>query len=183
MSFSMEIWYEISQRHLMPAGVVAMLIILGILSSISLILALYSVLLTSLLVSIALTFFNQLIIVIFFNNTIIYYITLCFFKSVGTGVSLSISNLSTLLFKLFKSLVRFLYSSTSNSSLSDFKLAKSVVLANLVPSPSFWYKRKAEKRPWNTSNTWLKLAQIEGIFFRINYRICGLRYWKHQTPW
>ena len=51
---------------------------------------------------------------------------------------------------------------------------------NLVPSASFRYKKKAEKRLWNTSNTWLKFAQIEGIFFRINYRIYGRQYWKHQ---
>ena len=29
-------------------------------------------------------------------------------------------------------------------------------------------KRKAKKRLWNTSNTWSKIGQIEGIFLRIN---------------
>ena len=38
-------------------------------------------------------------------------------------------------------------------------------LRNLVPGPSFRYKRKAKKRPWNTSNTQLKFAEIEDIFF------------------
>ena len=41
---------------------------------------------------------------------------------------------------------------------------------NLVPSASFRYKRKAKKRLWNTSNTWLKFAQIEGIFFQNKLR-------------
>ena len=41
---------------------------------------------------------------------------------------------------------------------------------NLVPSASFRYKRKTKKRPWNTSNTWLKFAQIEGIFFQNKLR-------------
>ena len=36
---------------------------------------------------------------------------------------------------------------------------------NLVSSASFRCKRKVKKRPWNTSNTWLKFAQIEVIFF------------------
>ena len=44
---------------------------------------------------------------------------------------------------------------------------------NLVPSASFCYKRKAKKRPWNTSNTWSKFVQIEGIFFRINTSVCS----------
>ena len=36
---------------------------------------------------------------------------------------------------------------------------------NLDPSACFLYKRKAKKRPWNTSNTLLKkFTQIEGIF-------------------
>ena len=42
------------------------------------------------------------------------------------------------------------------------------------------FRRKAQKRPWNTSNKRSKLAQIEGIFLKINYRIRGRRYWKHQ---
>ena len=40
--------------------------------------------------------------------------------------------------------------------------------------------RKAKKRPWNTSNAWLESAQIEGIFFRINYGIRTRRYWEHK---
>ena len=47
-----------------------------------------------------------------------------------------------------------------------------------------WYLRgnlfAIKKRPWNTPNMWLKLAQIEGTFFRINYRIHGSFNWKHQ---
>ena len=39
---------------------------------------------------------------------------------------------------------------------------------NLDPRASFRGKKKAKRRPWNTSNTWLKFTQIEGIFFRIN---------------
>ena len=38
----------------------------------------------------------------------------------------------------------------------------------LGPSAFFHHKMKAKKRPWNTSNTWLKLSQIKGMFFRIN---------------
>ena len=37
---------------------------------------------------------------------------------------------------------------------------------NLISSALFRFKRKAKKRPWNTSNTGLKRAQIERIFFR-----------------
>ena len=51
---------------------------------------------------------------------------------------------------------------------------------NLDPSASFRYKRKAKKRPWNTLITWSKFAQMEGIFFRINYEIRGRYYWKQQ---
>ena len=40
-----------------------------------------------------------------------------------------------------------------------------LVTCNLQP---FCYKRKAKKMPWNTSNTWSKFAQIEGIFLKIN---------------
>ena len=48
-----------------------------------------------------------------------------------------------------------------------------VYMCNLVPRTSFRYNRKAKKRPWNTSNTRFEFAQIEGIFFRINYGIRG----------
>ena len=51
---------------------------------------------------------------------------------------------------------------------------------NLVSNTSFRYKREAKKRPWKSSNMWLKFAQIEGIFFKINYGICGQRCWKHR---
>ena len=50
---------------------------------------------------------------------------------------------------------------------------------NLVPSASFCYNRKAKKKPWNTSNRWIKFGQIEEIFFRINYGIRKQRYWKY----
>ena len=40
----------------------------------------------------------------------------------------------------------------------------------------FCYKRKAKKRLWDALNTWLKFAQIEGIFFQINYGIHGRQY-------
>ena len=49
---------------------------------------------------------------------------------------------------------------------SSWKGELSFFVYNLVPSASFRYKRKAKKRPWNTSNTRLKFAQIEGIFFQ-----------------
>ena len=42
----------------------------------------------------------------------------------------------------------------------------------------FYYKRKAKQRPSNTSRKWLKFAQIQDIFFRINYRIRRRRCWK-----
>ena len=51
---------------------------------------------------------------------------------------------------------------------------------NLALSRSFCYKREANKRTWNTSSTWSKFAQIQGIFLRRNYGIRGRRYWKHQ---
>ena len=41
-------------------------------------------------------------------------------------------------------------------------------LNNLIPSVSFRYKRKMKKRPRNRSDTWLKFAEIEGIFSRIS---------------
>ena len=81
----------------------AKLIISGILSSISLMLALY----TS------------------FSRT-------SFLRTTGTGTKLSKSNLSTLLFKLFKTVRTFSNLSISNLSTSDFKLAKSTFLAILI---------------------------------------------------
>ena len=48
---------------------------------------------------------------------------------------------------------------------------------NLVPGASFRFiVRKAKKRPWNTLSTSLAFAQVEGIFFRINYGTRGRRY-------
>ena len=50
-------------------------------------------------------------------------------KSTGTGTSLSISNLSTLFFKLLKLLDTFFNLSIFTLSTSDFKLVKSVFQA------------------------------------------------------
>ena len=70
-----------------------------------------------------------------FLNFIIYtsFLTKLFFttslssvKSTETGTNLSISNLCTLLFKVFKPLDKHFNLSLSNLSTSDFKLAKSV---------------------------------------------------------
>lgn len=41
---------------------------------------------------------------------------------------------------------------------------------SFVPSAAFHFKRKTKKRPWNSSNTWLKFAQIENIIFRKKHR-------------
>ena len=51
-------------------------------------------------------------------------------KSRGTGTNLSRSNLSTLLFKLFKLVITFFNLSLSSLSTLDFELAKSTFLAN-----------------------------------------------------
>ena len=54
-------------------------------------------------------------------------------------------------------------------------------LSKPTSSPAHLFaKRKAKKRPCNTSNRWSKFAQIESIFLRINYGIRGRRYWEHQ---
>ena len=59
-----------------------------------------------------------------------------------------------------------------NNIISDVVLVSLLVTFNFVPSgsnlvliESFRNKRKVKKKPWNSSNTWLKFAQIEGIFF------------------
>ena len=49
------------------------------------------------------------------------------------------------------------------------------MLDNLVPDPSFLYKRNVKKRAWNNSITKLKFSQIESTFFRTNYKIRGRR--------
>ena len=80
--------------------------------------------------------------------------------------------------------VGWLFRSSSVMVLSNFfknlmqtkrEKFKLYLLGNL-----FAIKKRRKKRPWNTSNMWLKFAQIEGIFFRINYRIRGPFHWKHQ---
>ena len=43
-------------------------------------------------------------------------------------------------------------------------------ITNLVSNAPFHYKGKAKKRSWSTSNTWLKFARIEGIFFQNKLR-------------
>ena len=47
---------------------------------------------------------------------------------------------------------------------------------DLVPNALFCYRSKAKKKPWNTSNMGLKFAQIDCIFFRINYGKRGTQY-------
>ena len=47
---------------------------------------------------------------------------------------------------------------------------------------NFSLKRKLKKWPLNSPNTWLKFAQIEGIFFRINYEIRWGEYCKYLKP-
>ena len=60
-------------------------------------------------------------------------------KSTGTGTTLSISNLSSLLFKLLKLVGIFFSLSISNLSTSGFKLARSIVLAKDVVSTPVAY--------------------------------------------
>ena len=47
---------------------------------------------------------------------------------------------------------------------------------DLTPNALFCYGSKAKKIPWSTSNTELKFAQIDCIFFRINYGKRGNQY-------
>ena len=76
----------------------------------------------------------------------------------------------------------------NNNSIGSYHLSSDLVIStpsdvqpvyNLDPSAFFRYKRKAKKSLWNTSDMWLKFAQIEDIFFRINYGIRGRQYWKY----
>ena len=61
---------------------------------------------------------------------------LALIKSSGTDTDLSVSNLSTLPFKLFKPVGSFSNFAISNLSTSDFKFAKSTFLAKFdVPTP------------------------------------------------
>ena len=69
--------------------------------------------------------FNTSFLITFLSTT-----SLNFLNSTETVVNLSTSNLSTLLFKLFKTLGTFFNSSKSNSSTDVFQLAKLVFLAN-----------------------------------------------------
>ena len=73
--------------------------------------------------------FDISIIYIFFND-IIFTTSLGLLKSAGTGTNLSISNLSTILFKLLKLVRTFFSSSVSSLSTLDFKLTKSTFLAH-----------------------------------------------------
>ena len=70
-----------------------------------------------------------------------------------------------------------LYSSRKliKSGSSDLKNKQTCFFqkVSVLPSASFCCRRKSKKRSWNTLNMWLKLAQIEVIFFRISYRMCG----------
>ena len=67
--------------------------------------------------------------------------SLSLLKSPGTGNNLSTSNLSTLLFKFFKLLGTFFNISISNLPASDFKLAKSTLLANCdLSTPAAFFK-------------------------------------------
>ena len=64
-----------------------------------------------------------------FLTTSFFTISLNLLESTEIVITLSTPNLTTLLFKLFKLVGRFLILSLSNLSTSDLKLAKSIVLA------------------------------------------------------
>ena len=64
-----------------------------------------------------------------FLTTSFFTISLNLLESTEIVITLSTPNLTTLLFKLFKLVGRFLILSLSNLSTSDLKLAKSTVLA------------------------------------------------------
>ena len=84
--------------------------------------------------------FNLSIIFSFFNN-IIFTTSLSLLKSRGIGTNLSTSNLSTLLFKLFKLVGAFFNLSISNLSTLDYELAKSLFLAkDDVATPVAFFK-------------------------------------------
>ena len=76
-----------------------------------------------------------------FLTTSFFTTSLSLIKSVGTGTNLSRSNLSTLLFKLFKLLDIFFNLSISSLPTLDFKFAKSTFLANFeVSTPVEFFK-------------------------------------------
>ena len=99
--------------------------------------------LTKLLVSvvwIALTFLTNSFYSAFLTTSS-FTTSLNLLKSLETGNTSSTSNLSTLVFKLFKLLGTLFNLSISSLSTSDFKLAKSVFLANYdVPTPVAFFK-------------------------------------------
>ena len=64
-----------------------------------------------------------------FLTTSFFTISLNLLESTEIVITLSTPNLTTLLFKLFKLVGKFLILSLSNLSTSDLKLAKSTVLA------------------------------------------------------
>ena len=109
------------------AVLVAKLVILGISPLTSFILALRVVLVAKLVISgILSSIFFILALYTSFLTTSFFTTSLSLLKSTGAGTNLSISNLSTLLFKLVKPLVTFFNLSIPNLSTSDFKLAESV---------------------------------------------------------
>ena len=67
--------------------------------------------------------------------------SLNFFKSTETGFNLSTSNLSTLLFKLFKPLGGFSNSSICDLSTPNFTLAKSAFSANFDVSTVAFFQQ------------------------------------------
>ena len=109
------------------AVVVAKLVILGIWFFTSFILALRLVLVAKLVISgIQSLIFFLLALHTSFSTTSFFTTSLSLLKSRGKGNTLSTSNLSSLLFKLFKLVgTFFIYLSISNLSTLDFKLAKS----------------------------------------------------------
>ena len=66
----------------------------------------------------------------YFLATSLFTTSIRLLKSRGAGTNLSRSNLSTLLFKLFKLVITFFNLSLSSLSTLDFELAKSTFLAN-----------------------------------------------------
>ena len=66
---------------------------------------------------------------IFFQQYHVFTASFSLIKSTGTGTDFSISNWSTLLFKLLNLFGIFFNLSISNLSTSNFKLSKSVFLA------------------------------------------------------
>ena len=76
-----------------------------------------------------------------FLTTSLFTASLSLYKRTGTGTKLPTSYLSTLLFQLLKVVGPFFNLSISNLSTSDFKLVKSVFLANFdVSTPVALFK-------------------------------------------